>query len=103
MDDGLELYDIGCAGCHGYGGEGLVGIDLARREMSRASIRSFIVRGIPELDMPAFEGQFTDAQLDALVDFVAAMGRGEIPPREYPLEPPDFICDPIALQICGDN
>lgn len=93
VSDGNELYDIACAGCHGFQGEGLFAIGLAERDISRAAVRSFIRRGIPNLGMPAFEGQFTEEQLEALVTFVVEMGEGQIPADEYPLPPPQFACE----------
>lgn len=99
--DGLELYDIACAGCHGYSRSGLFAIGLVNSGISKAAVRSFTVNGIPELNMPAFEGQFTDEQLDALVQFVADLGDGQVPPEEYPLPPAEFICAPVAPTTCG--
>ncbi len=103
VTSGAELYDIACTGCHGLNGEGLLGISLANRPISRGAHRSFILRGIPNLGMPAFEGQLSDAQLEALVDFVTAMGRGEVLPDEFPLPPPELACDPVAPSTCGGN
>ena len=74
VTDGLELYDVGCAGCHGYSRDGLFAIGLANGEIPRAALRNFTRNGIPELGMPAFEGQFTDAQLESLLDFLIALG-----------------------------
>jgi mono/diheme cytochrome c family protein len=99
--DGPELYDIACAGCHGYSRSGLFAIGLANSEISKAAVRSFTLDGIPELNMPAFEGQFTPEQLEALVQFVADLGDGQIPPEEYPLPPPEFICAPAEPALCG--
>jgi hypothetical protein len=50
------------------------------------------VRGIPDLGMPAFEGQFTPDQLEALVRFVTEMGAGEGPPATYPLSGAELNC-----------
>ncbi|MCA9966786.1 MAG: cytochrome c [Anaerolineales bacterium] len=99
--DGLELYDIACAGCHGYSRSGLFAIGLANSGISQGAIRSFTLNGIPELNMPAFDGQFTDEQLEALVAFVADLGDGQIPPEEYPLPPSQFICAPVEPASCG--
>jgi mono/diheme cytochrome c family protein len=104
VSDGAELYDIACAGCHGRKGEGLFAINLAGIGVPERSIRSFVVRGIPRSGMPAFEGQFTDAQLDALVTFVAGLASGEIAPPvdEYPLPPASFNCDSASsAATCG--
>ena len=102
VEDGAELYDTACAGCHGLSGEGLVGISLVNRDISRAAMRVFITQGIPELEMPPFAGQFTDSQLDALTDFATELSRGVVPPEEYPLPTPAFTCDPVATDTCGE-
>jgi mono/diheme cytochrome c family protein len=101
VDDGAELYDIACAGCHGFNGEGLYGIRLTERRVSRPAVRSFIQRGIPELGMPAFDGQFTAEQLEALSQFVAELSAGEGPPSEYPLPPPELNCAVLSTTSCG--
>ncbi len=96
VTDGAELYDIACAACHGAKAEGLFAISLIGTGVSRISAKSFIERGIPRSGMPSFEGQFTDAQLDALVDFVTGLSNGTIKPLpdSYPLPPAHFKCDP---------
>jgi mono/diheme cytochrome c family protein len=101
ITDGFELYDISCAGCHSYSGEGLVAISLANRDISKAAARSFIVRGIPELGMPAYEGQFTADQLEALSAFVAELSQGPPLPLEYPLPAPEFTCVFTTSLNCG--
>jgi hypothetical protein len=103
--DGLELYDIACAGCHGLRGEGLFAINIARSGISRAAIRSFVLNGIPELDMPAFEGKFTETQLNNLLDFSAQLSSGEISiPVSYELDPAQFACDPVNdKRSCGEK
>lgn len=92
--DGAELYDAACAACHGAKGEGLFAIGLAGTGISQPSIRSFIRRGISAFGMPAFEGQFTDEQLNTLVTYVEGLSNGEIspPPDEYPLPPAELMC-----------
>jgi mono/diheme cytochrome c family protein len=101
--DGLELYDIACAGCHGFTGEGLFAINLVGNGASRATNRSFILRGIPNTDMPSFEGQLTEEQIEILVDFVTGMSRGAVElPEEYPLPRPELKCEPFeAGSACG--
>lgn len=101
ITDGLELYDIACAGCHGFSGEGLFAIKLAGQGISQAAARSFIRDGIPELDMPAFGDQLTTEQLDSLAAFVAELGEGPPIPKEYPLPSPEFICQPTTDIVCG--
>jgi len=98
VNDGGELYDIACAGCHGTKAEGLFAIGLVERQIPGPAVRSFIRRGIPLLGMPGFEGQFTEEQLDALVTYVAGLASGEIPPPPdaYPLPPARFKCEARA-------
>ncbi len=100
ITDGLELYDIACAGCHGNRGQGLFAIHLAETGVSRPAVRSFIVRGIPLSGMPAFEGQFTEDQLESLVDFVTGLTNGEITIEEkYALPPAKLECIPISEEF----
>jgi mono/diheme cytochrome c family protein len=104
VNDGLELYDIACAGCHGYRGEGLYAMRLAGIGVSKAATRSFILRGIPRSGMPAFAGQFTDAQVEALVEFVTGLTSGQIElSNEYPLPAPAPKCAPVMGSQCGDR
>ncbi len=105
VTDGMELYDIACAGCHGFRGEGLFALGLVDTGVSEAAIRSFIVRGIPPSGMPAFEGQFTSQQLEALVDFVTGLATGEIQlQNQYALPPAQFKCESIITNnACGGD
>jgi Cytochrome C oxidase, cbb3-type, subunit III len=103
ITDGLELYDIACAGCHGSSGEGLYAINLAESGISRAAARSFIRDGIAEFGMPAFRDQLTDDQLESLAAFVAELGQGAPLPFEYPLPQPEFTCAPATGAPCGGD
>jgi mono/diheme cytochrome c family protein len=106
VEDGLELYDIACAGCHGTSGEGLFGLALVGTGLKESKIQSSIERGRERSGMPPFAGQFTEAQLDALVDYVYGLGSGKIepPPASYPLESAKTGCvengEPVT---CGGN
>jgi mono/diheme cytochrome c family protein len=103
VTDSLELYDIACAGCHGFTAEGLFAMNLVGNGISRATNRSFIRDGIPNTDMPSFKGKLTDEQIDILVDFMTAMSNSEIElPEAYSLPPAVLECDPISAEItCG--
>ncbi len=106
VSDGSELYDIACAACHGSKGNGLFAIGLAGTQISKPAIHSFVVQGIPLSGMPAFKGQFTDTQLEALTTFVAGLAGGSISPLpdSYPLPPAHLQCRPIAPAVkCGGN
>jgi len=89
VQDGYELYGIACAGCHGAKGEGSSAIGLAGTGISASATRSYLLQGIQPLGMPGFKGQLTDAQVDALVNFVTDLATGKVPPPpdSYPLAP----------------
>lgn len=106
VSDGAELYDIACATCHGHYGEGLFGRELANTGLKANKISSNILKGRLQSGMPAFNGMFTEAQLQSLVEYVAALadGTAEIPPAEYPLESPAFNCSAQSTSTaCGGN
>lgn len=101
ITNGLELYDFGCAGCHGDSGEGNSAIGLAGKEISKAAARSFIRDGIPDLGMPAYGDQLTTEQIEALAEFVAEIGIGPPFPTEFSLPTPQFGCQPVEQASCG--
>jgi len=106
VKDGLELYDIACAGCHGGAGEGLFGAALVGTGLKENKIRSTIERGRERSGMPPFQGQFTKTQLDILVAYVYGLGIGKIapPPASYPLESAKTGCvDNGETVTCGGN
>lgn len=106
VTDGAELFEIACSTCHGYYGEGLFGRELANTGLNENKIRSNILNGRIQSGMPSFEGKFTDTQLQALVNYVVSLANGtaEIPPAEYPLDPPAFNCSARgASETCGGN
>lgn len=106
VTDGAELYEIACSTCHGPSGEGLFGSELANSSLGNDGIIRFnILKGRLRSGMPAFEGMFTDSQLQALVDYVVALANGaEIPPAAYPLGPPALDCTPQSSpETCGGN
>ncbi len=106
VTDGAELYDIGCAGCHGLSGEGLFGPAIAGSGLQERKVETAIVRGRERSGMPAYEGQLTDEQLTALVTYTAGLASGQIepPPTSYELPTGQFTCDPVtAVLKCGGN
>ena len=106
LEDGAELYDVACAGCHGFAGEGLFGIALSGSGLRESKIRSTIERGRERSGMPSFDSQFSDDQLQMLVAFVAGISSGEIDPQpnSYPLPPVEFNCNPApGAEKCGGN
>jgi mono/diheme cytochrome c family protein len=106
VGDGAELYDIACAGCHGAMGEGLFGNAIILSGVQASKVESSILRGRERSGMPAFEGRFTDAQLEALVDYVTGIASGKIEPlpASFPLPPVEFSCIPgVESSDCGGN
>jgi mono/diheme cytochrome c family protein len=70
--NGAQLYKSNCAGCHGGNGDGGVGPQLSDGRVTSAfgdaaSEIPFVRRGAS--GMPAFDGQMSDAELQAVVDF----------------------------------
>ncbi len=106
VSDGLELYDLACAACHGKFGEGLFGTALVLSGISENKIATTILRGRERSGMPGFEGQLTDEQLAVLVEYVTGIASGDIeaPPAAYKLPPPKFACDDsYPVLKCGGN
>ncbi len=106
VTDGAELYEIACSTCHGMYGEGLFGRVIKNTGVKESKIRTNILRGRLNSGMPSFEGMFTDAQLQALIDYTVALatGKAEIPPSSYPLESPAFKCTAQSTSVlCGGN
>ena len=69
---GAQLYKSNCAGCHGGSGDGGIGPQLSGGRVTgafgdAASEIAFVKRGAS--GMPAFDGQLSDAELQAVIDF----------------------------------
>jgi len=106
VEDGAELYDIACAGCHGSFGEGLFGNAITLSGVQESKVESTILRGRERSGMPAFDGRFTDDQLEAIVTFVTGIASGEIEPlpSSYPLPPIELGCvTSTETSNCGGN
>lgn len=82
--DGAEVFSQVCARCHGPAGqppEGMVarlGVKPltsahVQAEMSDADIRKQILEGSANKQMPAFAGALTDAQVEAVIDYVRGL------------------------------
>jgi mono/diheme cytochrome c family protein len=106
VESGAELYDIACAGCHGDYGEGLFGNAITLSGVRDSKVESSILRGRERSGMPAFEGRFTDEQLEALVEYVTGIASGMIEPlpASFPLPPVEYGCAPgVESSGCGGN
>lgn len=68
---GKTVYVNRCQVCHGQDGSGGMGVALVGvKKKGDALIRKAVVEGRPDLGMPAFEGQLTPAEVDAVVAHV---------------------------------
>ncbi|MCP4210268.1 MAG: cytochrome c [Halieaceae bacterium] len=106
ISDGAELWDIACASCHGLQGEGGFGTTITGSGLSANKIGSAVKRGRERSGMPPYEGQFTDDQVDALVDFTQGIANGIIapPPPAIPLPAAEFTCQSQTAPVsCGGN
>jgi mono/diheme cytochrome c family protein len=71
---GHALYGQFCASCHGRDGEGGLGGPIVGSELDATGL-SMIIRGGLST-MPAFAGQMTDSELEALVGFTEVLASG---------------------------
>jgi mono/diheme cytochrome c family protein len=76
--DGRALFDqFFCSGCHGQSGGGAVGPALTQTEWPAEEVRGVIRNG--QGAMKGFPPDtMSEAQLAAIVEFVQALGRGEV-------------------------
>lgn len=106
VEDGEELYQVACSSCHGMYGEGMFGLRLKYSGVNEAKIRGNILRGRLQSGMPSFDGQFTSAQLDAVIAYTLALVNAEVTPAPftYPLDVPQIQADSPAKPIpAGGN
>ena len=80
--DGDALYDQHCSVCHGANGEGGVGVPLSLpdfiNKISNEYLFKTIRHGRPGRIMPTLD-YLSDAQVNAITDFVRSFGNGKIP------------------------
>jgi mono/diheme cytochrome c family protein len=90
--DGARIFAEVCSRCHGIGGEpsasmvaryGVKNLRSRRvqEEMSDAGIRTQILEGSANMQMPSFEGALTDEQIEAVIAHVRSLDEEpEAPP-----------------------
>jgi mono/diheme cytochrome c family protein len=106
VTDGVELYDVACASCHGSSAEGLFGVALVSSGITNNKIRVAIERGRERSGMPSFEGKFTEEQLTTLIEYVTGIASGKIDPApiSYPLPLGKLECtNTLTGDSCGGN
>jgi mono/diheme cytochrome c family protein len=103
--DASELYEIACAACHGFDGEGLSSSSLLGYGFNPTFMRRIILMGQAEYGMPDFEGQFTEEQLHALAFFVSDLSAGRIKTQEsYRIPLGEIRCGILSIDAsCGGN
>jgi mono/diheme cytochrome c family protein len=110
--DGAALFEkFTCSGCHGPNGEGGVGPALNQVELPADEISQVIRIGQGAM-MGYKPDVMSDAELDAMVQYVQALGRGEVEAglllEKRPLPPPQPTCgvNPSSSLLrtdCGGN
>lgn len=87
IEEGKKLYAVGCASCHGTGGQGttdgpsLVGVGAAAVDFQVGTGRMPAQQ--PGAQVPRKKVIYTQAEIDQLAAFVASLGAGPaIPPEE---------------------
>lgn len=108
---GPVLYEkLGCGGCHGVGGEGGAGPALNRGEIPANQLGQVIRNG--KGTMMGFKATaISEAELAALVQYMQAMGRGEVkaPAKVVApkMEPARVTCSAAGAALpagsCGGN
>ncbi|MFS8202907.1 c-type cytochrome [Streptomyces sp. CWNU-52B] len=91
IDEGKKLYAVGCASCHGTGGEGssdgpsLVGVGAAAVDFQVGTGRMPAQQ--PGAQVPKKKVIYTQAEIDQLAAFVASLGAGPGVPTEEQYNP----------------
>ncbi|MFF0743326.1 c-type cytochrome [Streptomyces sp. NPDC004111] len=91
IEEGKKLYAVGCASCHGTGGQGttdgpsLVGVGSAAVDFQVGTGRMPAQQ--PGAQVPKKKVIYTQAQTDQLAAYVASLGAGPITPTESQTNP----------------
>ncbi|MFE6225608.1 MULTISPECIES: c-type cytochrome [unclassified Streptomyces] len=91
IEEGKKLYSVGCASCHGTGGQGttdgpsLVGVGSAAVDFQVGTGRMPAQQ--PGAQVPRKKVIYTQAEIDQLAAYVASLGAGPITPKEGQYDP----------------
>ncbi len=110
--DGQELFEkFACSGCHGPKGEGGVGPALNHSELPADEVGQVVRNGRGA--MMSFKSDvLSDAELEAIIQYVQALGRGEVQAgpvlEKRTLSPAQLVCGvdssaPSLSTGCGGN
>lgn len=102
---GLAIYTQRCLSCHGDTRTRGAAVSLANPQFQDAATDSFVRyavgNGRPGTKMEAFAGKLTEAEIDAVVFYVRALGNGGAPPVKLLPEPTGQ--EPLVLNPSGNN
>ncbi|MEV4948373.1 cytochrome c [Streptomyces sp. NPDC053755] len=91
IEEGKKLYSVGCASCHGTGGQGtsdgpsLVGVGSASVDFQVGTGRMPAQQ--PGAQVPKKKVIYTQAEIDQLAAYVASLGAGPITPKKSQYSP----------------
>ncbi|MBD0708441.1 MULTISPECIES: c-type cytochrome [unclassified Streptomyces] len=91
IEEGKKLYSVGCASCHGTGGQGttdgpsLVGVGSAAVDFQVGTGRMPAQQ--PGAQVPKKKVIYSQAEIDQLAAYIASLGAGPITPTEGQYNP----------------
>ncbi|MFI6872274.1 c-type cytochrome [Streptomyces sp. NPDC050400] len=91
IDEGKKLYSVGCASCHGTGGQGttdgpsLVGVGSAAVDFQVGTGRMPAQQ--PGAQVPRKKVIYSQAEIDQLAAYIASLGAGPVVPTEKDYNP----------------
>jgi ubiquinol-cytochrome c reductase cytochrome c subunit len=91
IDEGKKLYSVGCASCHGTGGQGtsdgpsLVGVGAAAVDFQVGTGRMPAQQ--PGAQIPKKKVIYTQAEIDQLAAYIASLGAGPSVPTKSQVSP----------------
>ncbi|WP_415950791.1 c-type cytochrome [Streptomyces sp. KLOTTS4A1] len=96
IEEGKKLYSVGCASCHGTGGQGtsdgpsLVGVGSAAVDFQVGTGRMPAQQ--PGAQVPKKKNIYSQAEIDQLAAYIASLGAGPVTPtdKQYSIEGADI-------------
>ncbi|MFD8569203.1 c-type cytochrome [Streptomyces sp. NPDC057694] len=91
IDEGKKLYSVGCASCHGTGGQGttdgpsLVGVGSAAVDFQVGTGRMPAQQ--PGAQVPKKKVIYSQAEIDQLAAYIASLGAGPVSPTKEDYDP----------------
>lgn len=91
IDEGKKLYSVGCASCHGTGGQGssdgpsLVGVGAAAVDFQVGTGRMPAQQ--PGAQIPSKKVIYSQAEIDQLAAYIASLGAGPTVPTKSQVSP----------------